>query len=747
MTRHRWRWGAVLAVLGVVLWFASRGAPETSAAGGQGSSRDSSAGTGVGLQAPFQPAAPASPDSALRIRGRVRGAQGPVAGARVLASAVMEGESLSALPCREEGSQASALDCYGPGRLAALVTQRTGDAPVLARVTSAEDGSFSLEGLKAGRYSLWVESPEGAGMLPDVAAGEEGVELLLGEGVRVSGLVTNEEKTPVAGALVTAIFTAHSRFFEVVTDGSGHFRLGPLPRGEYVLLVSKEGLLPQRMELTGYAGALERKVLLFHPRRVSGQVVLAGAPVAGARVSTVSDEEDSELEVLTDAAGRFSLEGLDPLRSYELIATRDVLWANTRVDFDTGEDPPRFLAERTDITLELEPVVAVKGVVRDQAGLPIEGVIMALWQGEGEDAESVSEGWTDAEGRYHLGPAAPGKLRIELSATAHVSPDDHEAVFRAGTSTVDFVLRRMDEEEEGVEEDGVEEEGLEDEPARPRERALSVVGEVVDELGAPVPHAEVSLWTEAEGALGGWRMFAVTKTDARGHFTLAALRGSRYRVVAEFAQDDVTHSASREVELDKADVRVQLRFERGRVLTGVVVDSRGQPVEGAMVALRSTLRREFYHHGRLIRSVGGGFQTGPDGRFTFQSVSGEQLELFVTKEDHVLSCAEREGGRPVSLPVKPGERELRVVLVREAVLSGRFVREDGTPIEAFAVNERGWNDGDGRFTVPIRCTGTLELELIAADDVQVPGARRIRRSVAVREEVDLDVGPIVLGGK
>lgn len=733
MKRHAWKWGAVLAVLGLVLWLASRGAPETSSPGGPGASRDSSVGAGLGLHSLFQSAAPASRDSALRIRGRVKDARGPVVGARVFASAVVAGESLSVLPCGEEGASSSALTCYGAGRLAGLVTQRSGDAPVLAWATSEEEGSFWLEGLNAGHYSLWVESPAGAGVLHDVAAGEEGVELLLGEGVRVSGLVTNEENAPVAGALVTAIFTAHSRFFEAVTDGTGRFRLGPLPRGGYVLLVSKQGLLPQRMELAGYAGELERKVRLFHPRRISGQVVRADAPVAGARVSTWLHEEDSALEVLTDAAGRFSLEGLQPSRSYELIATRDALGAKTRVDFDTEEDAPRLL-ERTDITLELEPIVEVKGVVRDQAGQPIEGVIVTLWQGEGEDAESVSEEWTDAEGRYHVGPAAPGKLRIELSATAHVSPDDHEAVFQAGTSTVDFVLERMDEEE------GEEAEGE-------HERAPSVVGEVVDELGAPVPHAEVTLWYQADAASAGGRMYAATVTDARGHFSLEASPHRRYRVAAEFSQDDVTHSASRVVELGKEDVRVRLRFERGQVVSGVVVDSRGQPLEGAMVSLRSTLRREFYHHGRLIRSAGSGQQTGPDGRFTFQSVSGEQLELFVSKPDYLLSCAKGEGGRHVSLAVKPGEQELRVVLVREAALHGQFVREDGSPIEAFAVNEQVEYDGEGRFSVPIRCTGTLELELIVADDVEVPGLRRVRRSVTVREEVDQDVGRIVLEGK
>jgi hypothetical protein len=77
----------------------------------------------------------------------------------------------------------------------------------------------------------------------------------------------------------------------------------------------------------------------------------------------------------------------------------------------------------------------------------------------------------------------------------------------------------------------------------------------------------------------------------------------------------------------------------------------------------------------------------------------------------------------------------------------QFVREDGSPIESFAVNEEGWLDREGHFSVPIRCTGTLELELIVADDVEEPGSRRVQRSVAVREEVDLEVGSIVLGGK
>ncbi|WNG61946.1 carboxypeptidase regulatory-like domain-containing protein [Archangium gephyra] len=751
MKRRGWMWGAILGVLALVLWFASSGTPGESSPGGQAGSRDSHVGAGSTLRAFFSSEPPATGDASLRIRGTVRNARGPVEGARVFASGVVAGESLSAMPCRlgaEEDPERSILDCASSFRLSGLVNERTGDAPVLARATSEDDGSFSLEGLKAGHYALWVESPEGVSMRQDVPAGAEGVELLLGEGVRMSGLVSNEERVPVAGVLVTAVFTAHSRFFETVTDATGHYRLGPLPRGEYVLLVSKAGLLPMHTTFTAYGRELERKFVMYSPRRISGQVLASGAPAAGVTVSTWVHDEQAMREALTDAAGRFSLEGLAP-SSHELIARREALWASTRVDFNTPE-PTRFLVERKDVTLELEPVVNVTGIVRDEAGRPIEGAHVELTEVDEKDEEDeededsysipVSAVGTDAEGRYQVGPARPGRLRLEVMQPLHFEEASHEAVFQAGTRTVDFVLERS----EGDGAEGAEGAEEEDAPKASRESRPLLEGDVVDELGAPVSQAEVSVWPEVGTWMGG--QLERTLTDAKGHFSFSAPPEGRYRIVAEFAQDDVTHAAVRVVEVvGKGDTHVRLRFEPGQVLSGVVVDTRGQPVEGAQVQLRSALRTQFYHHGRPVRSWRGNQQSGPDGRFTFQSVSGEQLELVVAKEDYVLACAEQEDGR-IALPVKAGARELRVVLLRDATATGRLVQKDGSPVTAFVLRDNLWREEDGHFTVPIRCNGTLQLEFIIPDEVQVSGPRRIRRSVSVREEVDTDLGVIVLDG-
>ncbi|REG14318.1 hypothetical protein ATI61_12737, partial [Archangium gephyra] len=119
--------------------------------------------------------------------------------------------------------------------------------------------------------------------------------------------------------------------------------------------------------------------------------------------------------------------------------------------------------------------------------------------------------------------------------------------------------------------------------------------------------------------------------------------------------------------------------------------------------------------------------------------------LAVMKEDSVLACAQQEDGH-IALPVKPGERELRAVLLREATASGRLVWKDGSPVASFVVNEQGWEGEDGHFSMPIRCPGTLQLEFILGDEVETPGARRFRRTVSVREEVDTDLGVIVLDG-
>jgi hypothetical protein len=713
----------------------------------------------------------------------------------VLASAVVAGESLSELPCEDGTSKGASretlLECRHDGartRLIELVAQRYGESPVLARATTAADGSFTLEGLEAGPYSLWVESAEGTGLRHGVAAGDEGVELRLGVGVRLSGSVVDEAHAPVAGALVTAIFMAHSRFFETVTDERGRFRLGPLPRGRYAILIARDGLLTLRTTFLAHASELEETFTLKRPRRIMGHVLRAGAPVVGVEVLAQRDSSGPPLRTFTDASGGFSFEGLMPF-SHELRVTHDGYGAIRDVSFEQGGAEDGSLLERVDVTVELEPVTQVRGVVRDEELRPIEGAWVEVHRRSGEDDVVLWGGRTDAEGRYGPGLVWPGLVSFELRADGYVPLRDHSQSVPAGEAFVDFTLARAPRVEgilvdaegqplvgeklvlrvlegrmravadessgpEGrfsldaptpgrylLEVVGLQSRHQEMEVLAPSsqrivsERLPRVVGEVVDEAGVPLPSFLVGLSpTATERQLKQVR-FRTTITDLRGHFSLAAPAEGHYQIVAESRGDGFSKSASQRVEVGKGGARVRLRLEEGYALSGVVVDRSGHPIEAASVSVASSAHLPSLGCGPSI-----GVDTGPDGRFTLQGVSGEELELLPLKEGYRID--------DVSLPcargwihLAPGTREVRVVLRREAFIRGRLVSAKGSPISRFQVNGQMHVDEDGEFRWPFGDAGMVRLELAAPDFT--PARRTL--SVQVQEGVDVDLGTITLG--
>jgi hypothetical protein len=261
-----------------------------------------------------------------------------------------------------------------------------------------------------------------------------------------------------------------------------------------------------------------------------------------------------------------------------------------------------------------------------------------------------------------------------------------------------------------------------------------VRGEVVDETGLPLPGVEVSIWAEEPRDPKHQLDYGHTGVD--GRFSFPAPSEGRYRLAAEFFMGDITETASQRVEVGPRGASVQVRLGGGHEFSGVVVDARGQPMEGVDVEVLSTL------HAELLRCAGpaGGRKTGPDGRFRFQRVSGESLVLKVKKEGYVLQCMGEE--RRELFPLTPEAREVRVVLVKRAFVYGRIVQEDGSPVIAYTLNGSRRAQTEGRFEWPIRCTGSLTLEVSAPD--LLPGAVPVRRTVSVQEEVKLDLGTLVI---
>ena len=139
-------------------------------------------------------------------------------------------------------------------------------------------------------------------------------------------------------------------------------------------------------------------------------------------------------------------------------------------------------------------------------------------------------------------------------------------------------------------------------------------------------------------------------------------------------------------------------------------------------------------------------KTGLDGRFSFDHVAGAPAALRVDEAGcagRVHMAVFREQDPASLLRLEPSARDVRVVLVRTATLRGRFVRADGSPIEAFTVNGERRRDAEGRFEGPIEREGPLTLTL-AEDfaDARTPRPL-VQKTVPVQREVDQDVGDVV----
>ncbi|WP_434389677.1 MSCRAMM family protein [Melittangium boletus] len=732
-------------------------------------------------------------DAAHVLRGIVRDAQGPVAGVRVLATRSVAGESLSARPCVSglpTVIEAVPPDCVDMQRVEDLVAWREGAVPVVAEVQSQADGAFALEGLDGGLYTLWAESPEGVGLLRDVALDTGPVELVLGPGSRLSGRVMGERQEPLAGARVTAVFAGHSRFFETLTDARGHYALGPLPRGAYLVIASHPDLSPSAEPVRLHPPEVWRSLTLFVPLRLSGRVVdTKGRPLSGAQVRL---RGEAVHDTRSDARGRFTFAGL-PFDIYELTASHGGLLALQKDVFPPEWDRSSHVREVT--LTPREPFAEVEGVVRDGRGQPVAGARVQF----ADDLGCMGVGQilltkTDARGRYRLGPLPPGHgLFRAFTVDQRLFQARAQAVPKGVRRTLDFTLQTqfliegqlVDGRELPVARGRValfnattrrllaaQSLGADgrfsiqmpdagpyllsadaDSFGQPRLQAsaervtaparglrprlvlpFTVDGELLDDEARPVAGAWVSLWDEQDPA----RQAALARvtTDARGRFALVAPAPGRYTVGAEWDDTSFSLVSARTVEVGAEPVAVRLRFEAGQPLSGLVVDRRGTPLGGVSLAFQALRLSNRFGTSRAW------VKTGPDGRFSFAHVAGAPAALRVDAwvgDERFHLAAFREEDSASLLRLAPSAREVRVVLVRTARLRGRFVRADGSPIPRFTVNGELTYDEEGRFEWPIEREGPLTLELAEAE-ADSPG---VRETVSGQLEVDQDVGDVV----
>lgn len=317
-------------------------------------------------------------------------------------------------------------------------------APVTGTARSDEKGLFEVLGLPEGNYRLTAQAEGFTEGKKNMAAAGSDDSILV---VQRQGSVTVQ----VVGRHGRALpdYTLELRQVHQGQKMYGRTAVPPVNvrnarQGRYTMSGINPGTTyVLRVEAPGYAMAFsppfpielgqptpEVMVQLSQGGTLRGTVVDSlGAPVAGAQVSTMSNEfednpftamfgplipqQHTRTSALTGPGGEFTLKLVMP-ETYQLKVTHK--------DFPTTYHKNVVVPEGQDgPVVELPPIqlpvgVVVFGVAYDPNGQPIKGGKVSM-QGD-QGTTFGAEAMTDEKGRFALTPAPPGQYKLQCSRPA-----------------------------------------------------------------------------------------------------------------------------------------------------------------------------------------------------------------------------------------------------------------------------------------------------------------------------------------
>ncbi|MCP3142451.1 MSCRAMM family protein [Pyxidicoccus xibeiensis] len=526
-------------------------------------------------------------------------------------------------------------------------------------VDADASGLALLQGLPSGRHTLKVSAP---GFSPvwrvvDVGAASavpQSVQVELRSGAAVSGTVVDARGTPVPGARVTPLpqtrttqALTDARWDGVTADAEGRWRMENLDAGTYRFTASGSRHAPGTstpVRLDGQRAAEGVTVTLGDAARLSGTVVDGhGQPVSGAVVRVVLDEGMSRSiarQATCDARGAFLLEDL-PRRRVAVAAVHASASSTTRF-VDLAQDGA---GEQLELILDANGMV--RGRVESSSGQPIgEAVVMA------EPASPLSRGRVegtlrgslatvaDAGGRFELRGLVPGAY--QLRAAPPGTPGHQRLAWlvepvKAETGDSEVVLRLR--------------------------RGGAVAGHVRKADGSVPESFTVTL----RGASG------VTFSAGDGSFRLQDIPAGEYTLYVS-GRGFLTKPIPRvKVEEDQDTNLGALELQRGRQLSGRVVDRGGAPVADATVSVSQPLRGVVVGQAAELEHGLQQVKTDAEGRFSLEGLAISPLQL---------AAEHAEQGRSRFLRVEEGMADQTGVELRlEAVgqLEGT-VRRGGEPV-------------------------------------------------------------------
>lgn len=586
------------------------------------------------------------------------------------------------------------------------------DEAAVGRARTDAEGRFRFEDLASGEYALRVARAGFADKLEalvEVSAETRDSDLgtlRMSPVAPIEGRVVDSAERPIAGARV-GWFTETTSLeqgkllrlerlmrgmSQITTDADGRFLIEAVAEGERIqVMASAEGYTRGEGRMVRAPTESPVEIVLERGGRLSGTVVdTGGAGVEGARLSIGvrrGDNFSGHHSGSTDADGRFEIEGV-------AIGTATI--QAHKAGYPTGhlrDIEVRADAKRDDLRIVLDAAGTLFGTVTDSERRPVPGAAIVVSSRDPANMLlSNADARSDGDGAYRLFTASVGRHRIAVTHEGF-PPFEKVIEIRGGEQRFDVELRA----------------------------GLEIVGVVLDEHGAPIAGANVSIDTGAR-----YTPFASTRTvhTARdGSFRLDGLSEGRFRVVARAEG----HAPERSEPVEVGDFEtpfVELRLSRGATIEGRIRGLEiGDRPRLSVLATKGLMRES---RQAKLSSDGDAFTiTNLDpGQWTVRGeISG--ASRFASEQVEVLEGADRV---PVELVFGAGFTMSGVV-----TRGGEPVPNVMLMINSGTLNVQATTDGSGAYRVEGLDEGSVMVML------SEPGSNAWQnRQVTIDSDVEVD---------
>jgi RNA polymerase sigma factor (sigma-70 family) len=565
------------------------------------------------------------------------------------------------------------------------------------------DGRFELGPLEPGEYTLHAAASHRATAdepVVLVSIGEQvtDVALAVDPAFDAAGIVVDASDPDhgLADVEVTATAGEGHGQWRAVTRTDGTFELAGLPPGGYLLMLEGGGAIPSlvehNMRIEG-EDVTDLRLSLDHGVLVTGRV----EPAVAGSVRVRGRAESGGLEVLVQATqvkhanariaadGSFSIEGVPP-GEWKVVAEGD----DGSGGFVDIEVPAEGLA---DVEVRLEARARVAGVVQDEGGAPLPGLVVSL---QAEPDASVRPGpWrkpktagsavSREDGSFEVLGLPPGAFTVAVQdgrMQAVELVDGARVVEPTASAAVDDLVLRV----------------------RPPEGRID--GVVRDAAGEPVPDAWVQARADTDGNPRSAKAMA-TITDTEGRFEIEGLASGSYTVDAR-GRDADAHGSVSDVEIGRP---VTITLEDSGAIEGRVTEG-GEPVTRFRIAAGSEERRAVID---------------PEGAFRVSRLA---------PGEHTVAVTTGEGSASATVQVESGEiASITLEIAGWGTVAGTVVSAvDGTPLEDVTIevtSESGLRDAGERMVSAMSGKGGHRTDAEGRFSIDGVGGGRIEVSVSV----------------